>query len=1345
MEHRMRALLAGLLVVAAVVAGTRSGAAAGGRSPDPTQPVAGVPARPERLPLVFEANRGQHHRDARFLARSRGFHAWFADGEVVLDSRAGDAGRDVVRMRVGGAAPRPQGGALLPGTSNYFLGNDATKWVTGVAHHADLTYTGAAPGVDVTWRSARDAALEYVVTAEPGADAERFEFTFDGAESLDVTRSGDLVVTTALGEFRHSRPVAWQETANGRRPVACRFDVRGSDRLGFRVGAHDPSLALVIDPTLSWSTYYGGSFQEGIMGLAVDAAGDVYLAGNTGSTNFPVVGGVQSTLAGGGDCIVAKINAAGTAIVYSTYLGGTGNDEFVAIAVDSSGRAVCGGTTRSTDFPTQSPIQSSNAGGVLGNDGLVVRLGATGSSISYATYLGGSADDVCTGIAVDSSGAAHVIGTTQSSNFPTVSAVQSSYGGYHDAFVTKIAASGTSLLYSTYLGGTWTEFGRAIVTDASGAAVVTGATGSSDFPVSGAFQSNHGAPGYADAFITKLSASGATLSWSSTLGGAATYEQAECIALDSAGAVYVAGSVHVPGAVTGSGFPATSGAYQTSIATTDGYRDCFVAKIAAGGTRVDWATHFGGRGHETARAIGVASDGAVWIGGDTSSSDLPLASPIQSSLLGYDGFIARLSASGASLRFSTFFGSSAGPGGSIESVLSLAVHANGTVHAAGRTAGAGLPLSGAVQASYGGDSWDGFALKLAPNVPPVPASLTGTPLSDRAARIDWSIDDMEGGNFELERAPAGGAFARIATPAVSDVSYADTSLAGETAYDYRLRATNVSGASDWTSTVRVTTGPNSPASLAATTQSNTRVALAWTDRSGAETGFQVERWVGTTGPWTRIATPGANAKSLLDAAAPPESALRYRIRAVNAHAPSEWSVEAAATTSPADPGPRTPANLPGGSGSIGWNDLSMAETGYELQRSPGSPGTQWTTIARLPANTTGYIDATVEPESVWSYRVRAFNDLGTSEWVILGSLTTGPYAPADVVAEALSPTRAAVSWTDRSKMEVGYEVLRSEDGIFVPVADLPANATGLTEGSLSQETEYTYRVRTFNQHGKSAWAEVTVKTPSALVVRTAKIVRGKGKKPKPSVLTVTGEFDVGGTGIDLASAATLVVGDATFDLSGLTLKKGVYRFTSDAMTLDLTPSKTGQSRVTFKLTLRGAPVDALDPDGETVFAYRNGPFDASGLVTLTADRFAIGRNRLVDPALVVSSFTATLRGKGRDSLKLTGYFDASAGVPQVAPDVLLHLDRFEFRAKGTEFKTSGSRQTFSIRASVGALTIARKVVLDWAKGTVQVSLAGADLGEFEVGAVPVNVSLEIGTAKCGDTYVAACNGKSLRY
>jgi len=304
--------------------------------------------------------------------------------------------------------------------------------------------------------------------------------------------------------------VVYQNVAGRRRAVSARYTFTGTDRVGFAVGAYDPSKPLVIDPVLAYSTYLGGNGYDLGYGIAVDQAGDAYVTGSTTSPNFPTVNALQPA-SGGYDAFVTKLNANGSALLYSTYLGGSDSDQGKGIAVDQAGDAYVTGSTSSTNFPTANALQP--ARGSYGSDAFVTKLNASGNNLVYGTYLGGSGNDGGNGITVDSAGNAYVTGSTSSTNFPTVNALQPAYnesaygGGRYDAFVTKLNPSGSALVYSTYLGGSDDDGGYGIAVDQAGNAYVTGFTASSDLPTVSALQPAYGG-GYNDAFVTKIGSYG---------------------------------------------------------------------------------------------------------------------------------------------------------------------------------------------------------------------------------------------------------------------------------------------------------------------------------------------------------------------------------------------------------------------------------------------------------------------------------------------------------------------------------------------------------------------------------------------------------------------------------------------------------------------------------------------------------------------------------------------------------------------------------------------------------------------------------------------------------------------
>src|SRR5438552_1638880 len=440
-----------------------------------------------KLPLHFEANQGQTHQDVRFLARGSGYSLYLTAGEAVLvltkpnpDATRARGTPVVVRMSLVGAAPKPPVSGLdeLPGKANYLIGKDPAKWRTNVPTYAKVHYRAVYPGIDLVYYG-NQRQLEYDFVVAPGADPERIVLGFQGGERLEINAEGELVLHAGGGALRQQKPVIYQEINGVRTRIEGRYVLKDAHRVGFQVAAYDQSRPLVIDPTLVYATYLGGSISDDGYGIAVDAAGSAYVTGLAGSTDFPTASPLQAASGGGTDAFVSRLHAVGSALVYSTYLGGSGSELGVGIAVDAAGSAYVTGQTTSTDFPTANPLQAASGGGT---DAFVSKLDAAGCALLYSTYLGGSGGDGGGGIAVDAAGSAYVTGWTTSTNFPTASPLQSAKAGFTDAFVSKLNAAGSALLYSTYLGGGFGDnYGLGIAVDAAGAAYVTGRTNSADF------------------------------------------------------------------------------------------------------------------------------------------------------------------------------------------------------------------------------------------------------------------------------------------------------------------------------------------------------------------------------------------------------------------------------------------------------------------------------------------------------------------------------------------------------------------------------------------------------------------------------------------------------------------------------------------------------------------------------------------------------------------------------------------------------------------------------------------------------------------------------------------------
>ena len=485
-----------------------------------------------KLPLHFEANQGQTHQDVRFLARGAGYSLFLTPTEAALtltkqvsparkpaahgkSEPRGAATGTALRISFAGANPRPRVTGLeeLPGKANYFIGNDPAKWRTNVPTYAKVRYTDLYPRIDLLYYG-NQRQLEYDLVVRPGADPTRIVLDIQGADRLQVDAQGDLVLQTTVGPIRQRKPVIYQEIDGVRKDIPGGYVLKGEHQVGYKVAAYDASQPLVIDPVLSYSTYLGSSDEEGETRIAVDAAGNAYVAGETVSSNFPTTAGAfQTTFGGGvfgaGDAFVTKLNPTGSALVYSTYLGGSSSDAGYGIAVDAAGNAYVTGGTGSTDFPTTiGAFQTTKGGGF--RDAFVTKLNPTGSALVYSTYLGGSGVNNGFGIAVDTLGNAYVTGQTFSTDFPTTpGAIQTTFGGGGgffrggDAFVTKLNPTGSALVYSTYLGGLGSDTGFAIALEYPNA-YVTGHTESFNFPTTtGAFQTMHGG-GFQDAFVTKI-------------------------------------------------------------------------------------------------------------------------------------------------------------------------------------------------------------------------------------------------------------------------------------------------------------------------------------------------------------------------------------------------------------------------------------------------------------------------------------------------------------------------------------------------------------------------------------------------------------------------------------------------------------------------------------------------------------------------------------------------------------------------------------------------------------------------------------------------------------------------
>jgi uncharacterized repeat protein (TIGR01451 family) len=691
-----------------------------------------------RQPLRFEANGGQYAPEVRYAARGVGYGVVLTPTGATLSLAAGDRGA-VVAMVLADRAGAPAraravaGGERLPGVVNRYIGNDPARWRTGVGQFARVRYTGVYDGIDLEFYGNQEH-LEYDFLLAPAADPSAIRIRFDGAARIEIDGDGDLLVHVEGGEpLRQRAPISYQTSGGVRTAVASRYVRLGDREVGFALGAYDRTAPLTIDPVLVYSTYFGGTSEENIHDIAVDAAGNIYVTGRSqDQAGFPTTpGAFQPTKPGpvlGPDGFVSKFNPSGTVLVYSTFLGGTGTDNNRAlragrVAVDAAGNAYVTGDTESSDFPVSGNAAdgSFGGGGASFTDGFYVKLGPTGAFL-YGTFIGGSDIDYANGIDVDATGNVYVMGATRSDpaeGFPqTANAYSGTLSGVQDAFLTKFDANGVRV-YSTYLGGTGQEnsflnVGGGVAVDDAGRAYVAGETFSTNFPIVGGYQTTFGGGGAYDAFLAVIDTtlSGApSLIYSTYLGGTG-----QDLGYDVA---YVGNRQVVLVGEADPGFPVVNALDATH---NGGSSDVFVARFdtaATGAASLLYSTYIGGSDYDFPWDVAVDPAGAVHVVGETRSTNFPTLDPIRTNFFLVEPFVLKLNAAGTALVYSTLFGIES----NYKQVRAVATNAAGDTYIAGATNDTNSPTGpthfprvNAFQSTYGGGDADGLVARIADGV-----------------------------------------------------------------------------------------------------------------------------------------------------------------------------------------------------------------------------------------------------------------------------------------------------------------------------------------------------------------------------------------------------------------------------------------------------------------------------------------------------------------------------------------------------------------------------------------------------------------------------------------------------
>jgi hypothetical protein len=609
----------------------------------------------------FVENKGQWHPDVLYLTRMGGLDVWITRYGVnytfykieknpnakqaehlpsKIDREMEDATllghRVLMKLQNHNVNPLPQGKQKQEGYYNYFIGNDPSKHASYVGLYKEAVVKNVYNGIDLRYYFDK-GYLRYDFVVQPGADPSQIKFQLEG-EFKEYLKNNTLCYTTRFGEVQMQDLYVYQQ--GDKKQVQAKF-TQQNGAWQFQLSNYDKSQSLIIDP-LIYSTYIGGSIGDSGYGIALDGIGNAYITGNTYSANYDITpGAFQTTNGGFVDVFVTKLNSMGTGLIYSTYIGGSDDDEEgYSISIDGSGNAYITGNTESTDYDITPGAFQTTYGGA--RDVFVTKLNSTGTALIYSTYIGGSSNDEGYSIAIDGTGNAYITGWINSTNYDITSgAFQTTYGGgTSDVFVTKLNSMGTGLIYSTYIGGSNDDVGYSIAIDGSDNAYITGYTGSPNYDITaGAYQTTYGGGTIygGDVFVSKLNSTGTALIYSTYIGGSDD-DRGNSIAIDGSDNAYITGTTK------STDYDNTPGAFQT---TNGGYNDVIVTKLNSTGTALIYSTYIGGSNNDFGYAIAVDGSGNAYITGMTGSTDYDTtAGAFQTTIGGPDVFVTKLDLGG---------------------------------------------------------------------------------------------------------------------------------------------------------------------------------------------------------------------------------------------------------------------------------------------------------------------------------------------------------------------------------------------------------------------------------------------------------------------------------------------------------------------------------------------------------------------------------------------------------------------------------------------------------------------------------------------------------------------------
>lgn len=669
-----------------------------------------VTAATATMPLYFEPNQGQAHPSVEYLSRANGVTSYLTGTAAAFT-----VGGSQVIMRLAGAhLGKPEALNRLPGISSYFASGGHSR--TRVPQFGKVRYRAVYPGIDLVYYGA-NGCLEYDFEIAAGADPGRIRIVYEGARGVRLD-GGDLMISTAGGEMRQRRPTVYQNTNGHRRAVDASYRIDAKGVIGLKLAAYDRTRVLVVDPVLEYATYVGGSGQDSANAVKVDASGNIYIGGSVGmpaTASNPFVPASSSSYDTA--AAVIKYSPSQKTILYVAQIGSDGISSVGRMDVDANGALYLTGSTSSANFPLVNAAVNSNRSG--GFTPFVAKVAADGQTLVYSTYFGGTGLDQFGGIVADSNGTAYVTGGAIARDFPITDESAGPFVG-PKAYLAKFNGDGT-LAFSHLFGGTGSTQGNGIALDSSGNIYISGATTAMDFPVKNAFQSSFrkdallaSVLGLRAAFAAKFASDGNTLVYSTLLGGTGD-DVATSASADGQGNLYLAGWT------TSTDLPVMN-AVQKRLS---GIQNGFVAELNPQGNGLVFSTYLGGSQKDAVQDLALDGNRNIYVAGSTTSADFPTMNPTSTSkpkaqAKARTAFAAKLASGGQGLVFSTLFGGSQDDGGA-----AIAAGASGAAYLAGTTRSSDLPVSGAFQASFGGQ-WDMYLAKLTPEATPA-ATLVALP------------------------------------------------------------------------------------------------------------------------------------------------------------------------------------------------------------------------------------------------------------------------------------------------------------------------------------------------------------------------------------------------------------------------------------------------------------------------------------------------------------------------------------------------------------------------------------------------------------------------------------------